>query len=225
MLWDLVSRWLPAQPEQFVYLGWLVPVLAGGGAVVLWRSGQRALTVVLGTAALLPVLLALGTNFPLYELLWNALPPLRFPRVPGRLMPIADLAVAALAAVAVARVLAASGRRAGLATAAALALVAADLLVFPLRPSAADEGNDAYAALADEPPGPRSRASPLRAGDPLRQRLRLLPAAGTPPAPGRLFHPGAPSGLRLLLPAQPTLVRSLAPGRRGDARSTSTSAR
>jgi hypothetical protein len=152
-VWDLVSRWLPAQPEQFVYLGWLVPVLAGCGAVVLWRSGQRALTVVLGTAALLPVLLALGTNFPLYELLWNALPPLRFPRVPGRLMPIADLAVAALAAVAVARVLAASGRRAGLATAAALALVAADLLVFPLRPSAADEGNDAYAALAGEPPG------------------------------------------------------------------------
>jgi hypothetical protein len=152
-LWDLVSRWLPAQPEQFVYLGWLVPVLAAAGAVVLWRTGQRALTVVLGAAAVLPVLLALGTNFPLYELLWNALPPLRFPRVPGRLMPIADLAVAALAAVAVARVLAASGRRVGLAAAAVLVLVAADLLVFPLRPSAADEGNDAYAGLAAEPAG------------------------------------------------------------------------
>jgi hypothetical protein len=152
-LWDLLSRWQPAEPERFVYLGWLVPVAAVVGAVLLWRAGQRALTAVLGAAAVLPVLLALGTNLPLYELLWDAFPPLRFPRVPGRLMPIADLAVAALAAVTVRGVLAASGRRAGLATAAVLALVAADLLVFPLRSSAADEGNEAYAALAGEPAG------------------------------------------------------------------------
>jgi hypothetical protein len=152
-LWNLVSRWQPAQPERFVYLGWLVPLLAVAGAVVLWRAGQRSLTAVLGAAAILPVLLALGTNLPLYELLWNNFPPLHFPRVPGRLMPIADLALAALAAVAGARVLAASGRRAGVATAALLALVAADLLVFPLRPSDADEGNGAYSALAAEPAG------------------------------------------------------------------------
>ena len=68
-------------------------------------------------------------------------------------MPIAISPVAALAAVAAARLLAASGRRAGLATAALLALVAADLLVFPLGASSADEGNDAYAALRAEPPG------------------------------------------------------------------------
>jgi hypothetical protein len=152
-LWDLLSRWQPAQPERFVYLGWLLPLLAVVGAVLLWRAGQRLLTAVLSVAALVPVLLALGTNLPLYELLWNAFPPLRFPRVPGRLMPIADLALAALAAVAAARLLAASGRRAGLASAALLALVAADLLVFPLQSSDADEGNEAYSALAAEPEG------------------------------------------------------------------------
>jgi hypothetical protein len=151
--WDLVSRWLPTQPERFVYLGWLLPVLAVVGAVVLWRSGRRALTAVLGAAAVVPPLLALGTNLPIYELLWDAFPPLRFPRVPGRLMPIADLAVAALAAVAAARLVAAAGRRAALAAGALVVLVAADLLVFPLGSSSADPGNEAYAALRSEPPG------------------------------------------------------------------------
>ena len=151
--WDLVSRWMPNQPERFVYLGWLLPVLAVAGAVVLWQSGRRSLTALLGLGALLPPLLALGTNLPLYELLWNAFPPLRFPRVPGRLLPIADLALAALAAVAVARLLTASGRRAALTTAALLVLVAADLLVFPLGSSSADQENEAYAALRSEPDG------------------------------------------------------------------------
>ena len=54
-------------------------------------------------------------------------------------MPIADTAIAALAAVTAARLVAAAGRRAGLATAALIALVAADLLVFPLGSSSADE--------------------------------------------------------------------------------------
>ena len=68
-------------------------------------------------------------------------------------MPIADLALAALAAVAVARILAAAGRRGAWAAAALLALVAADLLVFPLGAAADDPGNKAYAALRDEPAG------------------------------------------------------------------------
>jgi hypothetical protein len=147
---DLVSRWQPEQPERFVYVGWLLPALAGFGAVALWRTGRRALTVVLGVAAIVPLLLALGTNLPLYEWLWDAFPPLRFPRVPGRLVPVADLALAALAAAAVARILAAAGRRAALATAGIVALVAADLLVFPLGASPGDTGNDAYAALREE---------------------------------------------------------------------------
>ena len=46
-------------------------------------------------------MLALGANVPLYEPLWRALPPLRFARVPERLLPIACLAIAALVAFAV----------------------------------------------------------------------------------------------------------------------------
>ena len=150
---DLLGRRLSDEPERFVYVGWLLPVLAAAGLVLLWRSRRHGLAVVLGTGALVPVLLALGTTIPLYEWLWDVFPPLRFPRVPGRLMPIADLALAALAAVAAARLLAASGRRATAVAAALLALVAADLLVFPLAPSGADPDNAAYAALRDEPDG------------------------------------------------------------------------
>ena len=150
---DLVSRWRLDGFEQFAYVGWLLPVLAGAGAVLLWRGGRRALSVLLVAAALVPSLLAVGTNLPLYEWLWDAFPPLRYPRVPGRLMPIADLALAALAAVAVARLVAAAGRRAAVAAAALLALVAADLLVFPLGASAAHRDNGAYAALREEPTG------------------------------------------------------------------------
>jgi hypothetical protein len=147
---DLVSRWQPEQPERFVYVGWLLPALAAFGAVALWQARRRALTALLGVAAVLPLLLALGTNLPLYEWLWDAFPPLRFPRVPGRLMPVADLALAALVAAAVARILAAARRRAALATAGIVVLVAADLLVFPLGASAGDPGNEAYAALREE---------------------------------------------------------------------------
>jgi hypothetical protein len=86
-----------------------------------------------------PILLALGTNLPLYSALWDALPPFRFPRVPERLLPIAALALAALAAFAVGR-----GRLAG---SAALVLVAFDLAVLPLGAAADDPGNRAYAGL------------------------------------------------------------------------------
>jgi hypothetical protein len=150
---DLLSRWAPNEPERFVYVGWLLPVLAVVGLVVLWRSRQRGLAAVLGAAALVPVLLALGTTLPLYEWLWNVFPPLRFPRVPGRLLPIADVALAALAAVAAARLAAEAGRRAAAAAFVLLALVAADLLVFPLASSSADPDNAAYAALREEPEG------------------------------------------------------------------------
>lgn len=152
-LTDLASREQLGGLEEFVYVGWLLPLAAAAGAVLLWRGGARGLAALLGTAAVVPPVLALGTNLPLYEWLWNAFPPLRYPRVPGRLMPLANLALAALAAVAVARVLVASGRRSLVAGTAALALLAADLAVFPLRSSAADPGNEAYAALDAAPAG------------------------------------------------------------------------
>src|SRR5262245_32273332 len=95
---DLFNRWHRPGSEEFVYFGWLTPALAVVGIVVLWR-GRRWLAVVLGLAALLPILFALGTNLPTYSVLWHAFPPLRFPRVPERFMPIADLALAALLAI------------------------------------------------------------------------------------------------------------------------------
>ncbi|MEX0815971.1 MAG: hypothetical protein WD027_00875 [Gaiellales bacterium] len=135
---DFLDRWHRGASEEFVFLGWLTPVLAVAGLVLLLRR-ERALAVLLGVAAAVPVLLALGTNLPLYSALWDALPPFRFPRVPERLLPIAVLALAALAAFAV-------GRR-RLAGRAALVLVALDLAVLPLGAAADDPGNRAYAAL------------------------------------------------------------------------------
>jgi hypothetical protein len=150
---DVLSRWRLHGPERFVYLGWLLPILAVMGLVLLARR-RRGLAIVLGLAALLPVLLALGTNLPLYETLRDVFPPLRYPRVPGRFLPLANLALAALAAVAVAAAVTRfDGRRRTAVAAAFLVLVAADLLVFPLRSSDADPDNAAYAALAGSGPG------------------------------------------------------------------------
>ncbi|MGH3052637.1 MAG: hypothetical protein ACRDM8_06720 [Gaiellaceae bacterium] len=135
---DFLDRWHRGASEEFVYLGWLTPVLALAGFVLLLQR-QRALAVLLGTAAAVPILLALGTNLPLYSEIWEAVPPFRFPRVPERLLPIAVLALAALAAFAV-------GRR-RLAGGVALVLVALDLAVLPLGAADDDPGNSAYAQM------------------------------------------------------------------------------
>jgi hypothetical protein len=150
---DFLSRWRLHGLEQFVYLGWLLPALAVVGLVVLARR-QRGLAIVLGIAALVPAFLALGTNLPLYETLRDVFPPLRYPRVPGRFLPLATLALAALAAFACAWLLARvrPGRRAVLGV-ALVALVAADLLVFPLKSSAADPDNFTYEGLRGPQPG------------------------------------------------------------------------
>src|SRR5687768_7169855 len=150
---DFLSRWRLDGLEQFVYLGWLLPVLAVAGLVVLARR-QRGLAIVLGIAALVPALLALGTNLPLYETLRDVFPPLRYPRVPGRFLPLAALALAALAAFACAWLLTrVRPARRTLLGVALVALVAADLLVFPLKSSAADPDNFTYAGLRGPQPG------------------------------------------------------------------------
>jgi hypothetical protein len=131
------------QVEEFVFLGWLLPVVALVGLVLLVRTGRRRLALVLGLAVMIPSLLALGTHLPTYEPLWHALPPLRFPRVPERLLPIACLALAGLAAAAVARV-----RRPAL-VAALLLLLAVDLRVSAFQ--AVDPAGAAYDAF--EEPG------------------------------------------------------------------------
>ncbi|HET9322649.1 MAG TPA: hypothetical protein VFO03_02145 [Gaiellaceae bacterium] len=147
---DLVSRHERHGLEPFVFLGWLVPLLALLGLVLERRT---RLGILLGVGAVVPALLALGANLPGYEALWNEVPGLGVTRVPGRLMPISCLSIAALAAFGTQWAL--RWRPGLVAVAAALALVAVDLRagVTAYRPTAADAGNRAYAALRREPAG------------------------------------------------------------------------
>jgi hypothetical protein len=114
--------------EQFVFLGWLAPLLALAGLILLIRARRYGLAALLAVGVAVPVVLALGTNTPIYSPLWHALPPFRFPRVPERLMPIACLCLAALVAFALAR-----ARRAVIVV--AIALLAVDLHVQAYRES------------------------------------------------------------------------------------------
>jgi hypothetical protein len=147
---DLVSRFRDGGIEEYVYVGWLTPLLAVAGLVLLAR--RRAwLAALFGVAALVPLVFALGTHTPVYEPIWRHFPPLHFTRVPGRLVPIAALAIAALLAFAVAYLMSRAPRaRRGLVAVVATILVAADLVVMPFGPTAADPGNAAYAALEGE---------------------------------------------------------------------------
>jgi hypothetical protein len=149
---DFLNRWHEPGSEEFVYLGWLTPAVALVGLVVLARRSRR-LAILLGLAAIVPVVLALGTHIPGYASLWRYLPPLHFTRVPGRLLPIADLALAALVAFACAELLRRFGRRATALACALVVIVALDLIVQPLSATAADPDNKAYSRLAASPPG------------------------------------------------------------------------
>src|SRR5439155_25286848 len=99
---DLLRRHRRDGPESFVFLGWLTRLLALGGLALLLRARRLGLALALAVGAVVPVLLALGTHFPLYATVWHHFPPLRYPRVPERELPVACLAIAALAAFAVA---------------------------------------------------------------------------------------------------------------------------
>jgi hypothetical protein len=144
---DLVSRELEGELEEFVFLGWLTPVLALIGFVLLVRSGRLGLSLVLGLGVFVPVFLALGTNLPTYEVLWDALPPFRYPRVPERLLPIACLTLGGLVAAALARI------RWRAVTLLALPVLFLDLDVDVYRATSADPGSAAYAALRERPEG------------------------------------------------------------------------
>lgn len=156
---DFVTRHERHGSESFVFLGWATPLAALVGLYALARTGRRLLGALLGVGAVAPMLLALGTNTPLYRPVHAVVPGLQYPRVPERIMPVACVAVAALAAFALELVLDGHVRgltpaRAWTATAvAALAVVVvgADLHVQALRASAADAGNKAYAALRNGP--------------------------------------------------------------------------
>jgi hypothetical protein len=140
---DFVTRHSRHGFETFVFLGWLIPVAAVVGLVFLARR-DRALALVLGLGVLVPILFALGSNTPIYEPLWEAVPGLGQTRVPARLLPIACLSLAALVAFALARV------RWRYAAVAAVVLVAADLRIDAYDPLVADEGNSAYSSIAGQ---------------------------------------------------------------------------
>jgi hypothetical protein len=143
---DFVERHARHGFETFVFIGWIVPLAAAAGLVLLARR-DRGLAALLGAGVVLPVLLAFGANTPLYEPIWRFVPGLHHTRVPGRLLPIAALCLAALAAFAVDRV------RWRWAAAAAAVVVAADLRIDPYTPLPSDEHNAVYASLEDAPAG------------------------------------------------------------------------
>jgi len=152
---DFVTRGIGAGIEEYVFLGWLTPLLAIVGLWAIRR--QRGLALFLALAAVVPCVLALGANVPLYEPLWRALPPLRFARVPERLLPIACLAIAALVAHALALVLnhhkddGAHRERTGAVIAGVLlALLALDVSVPVFGAVTPDRSNAAYAAVRGE---------------------------------------------------------------------------
>jgi hypothetical protein len=149
----------PGEFERFVYLGWVLPLAAAAGlACLCFRntiSSGRRLAVVLGLGAVVPCLLALGSNLPGYGSIWRHTP-LHSTRVPERMLPIACLCLAALAAVAVACVpgtQARSRRASRLVAAVAAVVVAADLWVPLYDPLIADEDNALYEQVAEAPPG------------------------------------------------------------------------
>ncbi len=144
---DFVRRGVGSGIEELVFAGWLTPLLALAG---LWTLRRRhGLAWLLGLAALVPCLLALGANLPLYELLWQALPPFRFARVPERLMPISCLALAALVGYALDHVTHRHKRwlPSLLVTVVTLVALAVDLRVPVFGAVTADGPNAAYAAI------------------------------------------------------------------------------
>jgi hypothetical protein len=153
---DFLSRHARHGVEAFVFLGWVTPLLAIAGLVLLLVGRELRLAVALGVGAIVPILLALGTHFPVYSPLWHAFAPLRYPRVPERLMPIACLCLAALLAIALDRGLRRPEvqRLPVVALAAVVAVVLfADLHVRAFHASAADASNAAYAAVKRSPAG------------------------------------------------------------------------
>jgi hypothetical protein len=135
---DFVTRHQRHGSESFVLLGWVLPFVALAGVMLAKR---RSLAVALGLGAAVPILLALGTNLPLYSWLWHHFSPLRYPRVPERLMPIACLALAGLAAIAVERL--------RIPALVAVVVLAGDLHVRIYGSSAPGPGGAAYAAIDD----------------------------------------------------------------------------
>ena len=146
--------------EQFVFSGWLVPLAALLGLVLVWRRGEPWLAGVLAAGLVVPAILALGTTTPVYRAVRFLLPPFRYPRVPERLLPVACLCLAGLVAYVVAEAEERWERRGLGAAPLAVGAICVALLLADLRigvslfgATEAGAGNRAYAAVRKEPLG------------------------------------------------------------------------
>jgi hypothetical protein len=137
---DFLTRSQGRGVEQFVFIGWVTPLIVLAGVVAVWRRDRR-LTWLLAGMTLVPAVLALGTHVPLYSTVWHVFSPLRYPRVPERLMPIACLALAAFVG------FAATWLRRQLLVAVLVVVLFADLHVHAYGTSKAYAHDAAYAAL------------------------------------------------------------------------------
>jgi len=147
---DFVTRAIGSGSEELVFIGWLTPLLAVAGLVAIRH--RRGLALVLALAAVVPCLFALGANLPGYETVWRVVPGLDSTRVPERFMPIACLALAALAAFGLDAALTTLVLNQHKRSAAAVALVTVVVLALDLRVPVfgavvADTPNRAYAAM------------------------------------------------------------------------------
>jgi len=147
---DFVTRAIGSGSEELVFIGWLTPLLAVAGLVAIRH--RRGLALVLALAAVVPCLFALGANLPGYETVWRVVPGLDSTRVPERFMPIACLALAALAAFGLDAALTTLVLNQHKRLAAAVALVTVVVLALDLRVPVfgavvADTPNRAYAAM------------------------------------------------------------------------------
>ena len=142
-------------------------------------------------AALVPCLLALGANLPGYEALWHRVPGSMRPGSPERLMPIACLAIAALAAFgleALSRLVSNQHKPLSpLAAVAAVVVLAVDLRVPVFGAVAADAPSSAYAAIRGE--GRLLELPVFRPDVHLRERVPRLCAAEPERNGRRLLHP------------------------------------
>jgi hypothetical protein len=132
--------------EAFVFLGWVTPLVALAGLVLLVRSRRYGLAALLGVGLVVPIALALGTHLPTYRIARHVIPHLNVARVPERLMPIACLAVAGLLAFALERLPAWVAWL-------AIVLVPVDLHISVYHAARADQDNAAYVAARHAAPG------------------------------------------------------------------------
>jgi hypothetical protein len=130
---DLLAR-ASVNAERAVYVGVVAAALALVGLASLRRvddPGRRTRMAFFAGVGLVGLLLAVGPNldpFPVYHLLYRLVPMFNFPRVSGRILIVGAVGLALLSALGLGALRQRAGRRAGLLTAAVLALLVADYL-------------------------------------------------------------------------------------------------